>query len=135
MSFDRLYCTPLPIQKRIPIWYGATATEALAHRIAELGDGWFPLGPLPIVTIRAGRELIASACRKIGRDPQEISIRYGLKLLRGTDGSPDWLKTLEVIPQLTAESVSTFAVVLGPGLRTLDEVRTYLETLTRAWPY
>ena len=38
---------PLPVQRPIPIWFGATNKRAL-RRLARLGDGWFPL-------FRAGR--------------------------------------------------------------------------------
>ena len=35
---------PRPVQRRIPIWYGGAPTDAIVARIAELGDGWLPLG-------------------------------------------------------------------------------------------
>ena len=33
---------PLPIQRPIPIWFGATSAPAL-RRVGRLADGWFPL--------------------------------------------------------------------------------------------
>ena len=90
VGFERTYCTPLPAQRRIPIWFGARGTEALARRIAELGDGWIPLANFPPEELRRGIDLIRAACAKVGRDPAEIGVRFGLKLARRDGGGVDW---------------------------------------------
>ena len=35
---------PLPVQRPIPIWFGA-ATPPAFRRAGRLGDGWFPMVP------------------------------------------------------------------------------------------
>ncbi len=35
-------CSPLPVQRPIPIWFGGQS-EAAIGRVARLGDGWMPL--------------------------------------------------------------------------------------------
>src|SRR5205807_8369428 len=35
---------PLPVQRPIPVWFGAVAERAL-RRVGRLGDGWFPQVP------------------------------------------------------------------------------------------
>src|SRR5207249_4534477 len=46
VAFDDIWCAPRPVQARVPVWFGAKASETLAGRIAAVGDGWYPLGNL-----------------------------------------------------------------------------------------
>lgn len=76
---------PLPVRKRIPIWFGGMA-EPVLRRIARLGDGWFPKFPsLDPRLLAAGLEqaqeepaaLIARMrgyAEDAGRDPTAIGI-------------------------------------------------------------
>src|SRR5579885_1964305 len=43
-TIDHAGINPLPVQRPIPIWIGATADAAL-RRAARLADGWFPQRP------------------------------------------------------------------------------------------
>jgi len=63
---------PLPVQRPIPIWFGGSDDRAL-HRLARLGDGWFPLMG-PDDTCRTAIEKIAKYARQAGRDPKSIGI-------------------------------------------------------------
>jgi probable F420-dependent oxidoreductase len=63
---------PLPIQRPIPIWAGATADAAL-RRAARLADGWFPLVPPD----QRSRDLVAKMrgyLQAAGRDPNAFGI-------------------------------------------------------------
>jgi len=93
---------PLPVQRPIPIWFGATDDRAL-HRLAKLGDGWFPL-MAPDEKCREALEKIRRYASEAGRNPSEIGIEgrigYG-------QGSPEaWLKELQAWEALGATHLS-----------------------------
>jgi probable F420-dependent oxidoreductase len=64
-----------------PIWIGGESGRAL-RRVAELGDGWFPIGSnpsLPLNTVdryAAGVERLARHAEEAGRDPTTIDRAY-----------------------------------------------------------
>jgi probable F420-dependent oxidoreductase len=68
---------PRPIQRPIPVWFGAAAAPAL-RRAGALADGWFPM------VIRANFEtakaLVDEGARVAGRDPASI----------GMEGRANW---------------------------------------------
>lgn len=69
VSFDEVYCRPLPADRRIPIIVGGD-TRAAARRAGRLGDGYFPARG-------ASAELfdeMRRAAEAAGRDPAEIEI-------------------------------------------------------------
>jgi probable F420-dependent oxidoreductase len=69
---------PLPIQRPIPIWFGATQKAAL-RRVGRLADGWFPMldpGPELDEAIAIVHEAAAAA----GRDPAAIGIEGRISL-------------------------------------------------------
>jgi len=74
---------PLPVQRPIPIWFGADSPPAL-RRAGRLADGWFPQcrpGPrLEDLTafVREGAEAA-------GRDPSTLGMEGRVGLSRGVD--------------------------------------------------
>jgi probable F420-dependent oxidoreductase len=121
---------PLPMQRPIPIWFGATDDRAL-RRLARLGDGWFPLlGPDDKC---AGMiEKIREYARQAGRDPNSIGIEgrisYG-------QGSPDaWLKDLEGWRKLGATHVSfnTMKAGLAPAAH-IEAIRRFQAATAGGW--
>ncbi|MBV8178695.1 MAG: LLM class F420-dependent oxidoreductase [Mycobacterium sp.] len=79
VTFDGTYhrvtgagLAPLPIQRPIPVWFGASSARA-CRRAGRLGDGWFPMvGPGPKLD-RALREVVQAA-QEAGRDPAQIGM-------------------------------------------------------------
>jgi probable F420-dependent oxidoreductase len=70
---------PLPVQRPIPIWIGASSDRAYA-RAGRLADGWFPqMRPGP--KLDAARAVVDAAAREAGRDPSTIGmegrVRWG----------------------------------------------------------
>ena len=87
VSFDGRYhqigaagINPLPVQRPIPIWFGAFEMPAV-QRAGRLGDGWFIN---PRIKPNEARELIdgfQAAARDAGRDPfalgMDATVHYG----------------------------------------------------------
>jgi probable F420-dependent oxidoreductase len=63
---------PLPVQRPIPVWFGAQSHRAYM-RIGRLADGWFPQLP-PDARLDEARQVIAAAAEEAGRDPATIAM-------------------------------------------------------------
>jgi probable F420-dependent oxidoreductase len=69
ISFEQVFCRPLPPERRIPIVVGGD-TVAAARRAGRLGDGYFPARtPSPELLDEMRR-----AAEMAGRDPQTVEI-------------------------------------------------------------
>ena len=83
-SYDHVRCTPKPVQRPIPVWFGATQGAAL-RRAARLGDG----------LLGGGRALqpYLEALREVGADPTGAHVasapRSGF-LFCSDDPERDW---------------------------------------------
>ncbi|MGH3541717.1 MAG: LLM class F420-dependent oxidoreductase, partial [Mycobacterium sp.] len=63
---------PLPIQRPIPVWFGAYSRRA-CRRAGRLGDGWLPMvGPGP--KLEQALHEVAQAAIEAGRDPAHIGM-------------------------------------------------------------
>jgi probable F420-dependent oxidoreductase len=81
-AFDNLVFEPKPVQKpHPPIWVGGESGRSL-RRVAELGDGWYPVSNNAQVLLNTPERLAAGIARmhraveKAGRDPATIDIAY-----------------------------------------------------------
>ena len=63
---------PLPVQRPIPIWFGA-ASEPAYRRTGRLADGWFPQVP-PGPHLDAARAIVDQAAAAAGRDPSSLQM-------------------------------------------------------------
>lgn len=93
---------PLPVQRPIPIWFGGSDERAL-HRLAKLGDGWFPL-LAPDEKCRTAIEKIRGYAKEVGRNPQVIGIEG--RIAYGQGSPEEWLKDLAAWKNLGATHVS-----------------------------
>ncbi len=63
---------PLPVQRPIPIWFGAQSVPAY-RRAGRLADGWFPqIQPGP--QLDEARAIVAQAATEVGRDPASLGM-------------------------------------------------------------
>jgi probable F420-dependent oxidoreductase len=69
---------PLPIQRPIPVWFGAASVRAY-ERAGRLGDGWFPM-VAPGHGLEEARAAVERAAEAAGRDPATL----------GMEGRVDW---------------------------------------------
>ncbi len=63
---------PLPVQRPIPIWFGAQS-EVAYKRAGRLADGWFPqVAPGP--RLDDARAIVEQAAHEAGRDPARLGM-------------------------------------------------------------
>jgi probable F420-dependent oxidoreductase len=131
VTFEGAWCRPRPDQARLPVWFGANATDRTARRIAALGDGWMPLSATSAEEIGAGVDLIADAYRAVGRDPAGLHVRTGLPLVRG-EGGMDLGATMAAVDPLVEAGVTSFAVNLR-RMAVPEDARPWLESVAERW--
>jgi probable F420-dependent oxidoreductase len=80
---------PLPVRRRIPVWFGGGA-EATLRRVGRMGDGWLPQrGPDDEASDMLDR--VREYAREAGRDPQDIGFEPRLSLSQvSEDGWADF---------------------------------------------
>ncbi|HEX4246182.1 MAG TPA: TIGR03619 family F420-dependent LLM class oxidoreductase, partial [Acidimicrobiales bacterium] len=83
-EFDHLSgagIAPLPVQRPIPVWFGAASRPAL-QRVGRLADGWFPMmGPGD--RFDRARAIVDESARQAGRDPASIGMETRVPWGRG----------------------------------------------------
>ena len=113
--------SPMPIQRPIPIWFGATSAPAY-RRAGRLGDGWFPLMQ-PGPKLDEALEAVRTGAREARRDPESI----------GMQGRVDWRGdednvALQVDKWRAVGATHLGVNTMGAGLTTVDD---HLEVLGR----
>jgi probable F420-dependent oxidoreductase len=112
---------PLPVQRPIPVWFGAQSERAY-RRVGRLADGWFPQVP-PGPKLDQARSVVGQAAAEAGRDPARL----------GMEGRASWRDD----PGKLAEHAATWrdagathlsVNTMGAGLRTVDDHLRVLET-------
>jgi probable F420-dependent oxidoreductase len=114
VSFDQVFCRPLPPERRIPIIVGGD-TAAAARRAGRLGDGYFPA--------RGARQDLFDEMRRAaeaaGRDPSAIEL---------TVAAPADPAEIEVLAKRGIARVAvpvSAAAGLPAQLKTPDDVLRY----------
>lgn len=116
---------PLPIQRPIPVWFGASSPRA-CRRAGRIADGWFPMvGPGP--KLDQALQAVHEAAVGAGRDPAQI-------LMEGRvtwHGNPDeFVAALRSWVDAGASHVSINT--MGVGLTSVDDHLTALTTAAQA---
>jgi len=111
---------PLPLQRPIPIWFGA-ASEPAYRRAGRLGDGWFPQVP-PGPHLDAARAIVEDSARAAGRDPSDL----------GMEGRVNWTeqgvdRLVDHVGRWEAAGASHLSInTMNAGLATVDDHLTVL---------
>ena len=118
---------PLPVQRPIPIWFGAASPPAY-RRVGRLGDGWFPLIP-PGPKLDEARALVEAAALDAGRDPSTLGLEGRVSWGEGgaaalADHAGRWQKI-----GATHLSVNTMGVGLASVDAHLDALATAAQVL------
>jgi probable F420-dependent oxidoreductase len=126
ITYDGIYeqvtgagLAPMPVQRPIPVWFGATSPPAL-RRAGRLGDGWFPQ-TTPGAQLDEARAIVEQAAVEAGRDPSQL----------GMEGRVDVGPNVARHAQKWREAGATHVSVntMGAGLATVDD---HLAALTVA---
>jgi probable F420-dependent oxidoreductase len=113
---------PLPIQRPIPVWFGAASPRA-CRRAGRLADGWFPMvGPGP--KLEAALREVSQAATEAGRDPAQIAMEGRVSWNGDVD---DLAAGLQVWADAGASGVSINT--MNAGLASVDD---HLAALTIA---
>ncbi len=127
VNFDELWCEPRPVQDGgVPVWFGGGPTDATARRIAALGDGWLPVGVMPLDELTTGIEAIRAAYQAEGRDPSRLGVRAGVPVVTDDHGRVDLGATLADVDRLAGVGVTLISLALGRFLRHRDDVAPFL---------
>ncbi len=115
---------PLPVQRPIPVWFGA-ATERALERAGRLADGWFPMMDVGS-GLEWARERVHDAATAAGRDPATI----GMEGRVTWTGDPD--RALAEIAAWRAAGASHVSInTMGAGLDGVEEHLAVLERLAQ----
>jgi probable F420-dependent oxidoreductase len=104
---------PLPIQRPIPVWFGA-ASERAYERAGRLGDGWFPMVP-PGHGLEEARDAVERAAVAAGRDPAALGMEGRVDWSNGRDAVAEGLRAWAAAGA-THVSINT----MGAGLAGVD---------------
>src|SRR5947209_3827724 len=118
---------PLPIGHSIPIWMGGSA-DILLHRVARLGNGWFPQGQ-PDDQMRETVERLRRYVRETGRDPGTVGIEARMNAREGD--LDEWVRQTEGWRDLGATHISINTMGAGfksPGEH-LEAIRRYKDAI------
>ena len=118
---------PLPIQRPIPIWIGATADSAI-ERTGRIGDGWFPQRP-PDDQARAMLDRLRQSAAAAGRAPDAVGVEPRLSI--GQVPEAEWAPYVESWRGLGATHLCVNT--MGAGLRSpqdhIDALRRVKDAL------
>lgn len=112
---------PLPVQRPIPIWFGATSEVAL-RRAGRLGDGWFPSSP-PGQGLEHLKDVVEESAREAGRDPARLGMEGSVTV--GDSGVQRLVDQVGLWEEAGATHVSIST--MGAGLHTAAD---HLEVLS-----
>ncbi|MCH7745666.1 MAG: LLM class F420-dependent oxidoreductase [Chloroflexi bacterium] len=118
---------PLPVQRPIPIWFGGRAEQTI-RRVAQIGDGWFPLFP-PDDEGKALIEKMRAQVIEAGRDISDIGIESWVSI---ANRSPDeWVKIATTWKELGAThiSVNTMNAGLSSPDEHIDAIKRFKEAI------
>ncbi|HWF21026.1 MAG TPA: LLM class F420-dependent oxidoreductase [Acidimicrobiales bacterium] len=112
---------PLPVQRPIPVWFGAASTPAF-ERVGRLADGWFPMFG-PGARFEAARAVVEESAGRAGRDPATIGMETRVNWVHGAS------EVAEQIAQWREAGASHVSVnTMGAGLTSVGQ---HLDALER----
>jgi probable F420-dependent oxidoreductase len=117
---------PLPVQRPIPVWIGASVDVALA-RAGRLADGWFPQTQ-PGPALEHAIEVVRGGAEQAGRDPAAIGMEGRVQVADvGADGVAGRV-------QAWADAGATHVSIgtMGAGLGTVEDHVAVLGTAAAA---
>jgi probable F420-dependent oxidoreductase len=127
VSFEDTFCSPQPVQHRLPVWFAGALTERNLRRIVDLGDGWIPIMGASTDDIRTGTERLRAAA---GRP---IQVQAPATPAKAADGSRDSAATMAAVPVLVAAGATDIYVNVASFAASPAEVPAALQRLVDAF--
>lgn len=115
VSFTETFCSPQPVQSRLPVWFSGVLIGRNVRRIIELGDGWIPIMGATIDDVAAGTARLRTEYVAAGRDPASLSVQAPV-IMAKRDSGFDIDATMASVPRL----VDAGATNLYVNLRAFD---------------
>jgi len=100
VTFDDVFCSPQPVQTRLPVWFSGTMSGRTVRRVSELGDGWIPIMGATLDQIRDGAARLRAATNR------PLEVQAPLPLARRQDKTLDVAATIEHVPALVDAGVT-----------------------------
>jgi probable F420-dependent oxidoreductase len=125
---------PMPVQRPIPVWFGADTPPAL-RRAGRLADGWFPQrrpGPQLDEAIALVREGAESA----GRDPSSLGMEGRVSVTRGVETAAKLVGAWQALgaSHVGINTMRTGAVGVDGHIAALAELADAIGLARRAVP-
>jgi probable F420-dependent oxidoreductase len=127
ISFDDTFCSPQPVQPRLPVWFAGSLTEPNIRRIVDLGDGWIPIMGASVEEIRDG----AGRLRALTDRP--IDVQAPARVVKSADGSRDPAPTMAGVPELVAAGANDIYVNIASFAASVGEAPVALDRLAEAF--
>jgi probable F420-dependent oxidoreductase len=127
VNFTETFCSPQPVQPRLPVWFGGTLGDRMLRRVVELGDGWIPIMGATADNVRDGAARIAAATDR------RIDVQSRASTVAGADGKADVVATIAGVPDLVAAGVTDVTVNLAAFAPTIAEAPQALAALGAAF--
>jgi probable F420-dependent oxidoreductase len=131
VNFERIYSTPHPVARGIPLWYRVKPTERQAARIAELGVGWIPISTSADY-IRDGMQRIRAAFASAGRDPATLCVRAHVPVDYDASGKGDLERSIAAMAQLVDAGVTVLEFEHHPYVREPAQLEVFYARLIAA---
>jgi probable F420-dependent oxidoreductase len=125
VSLHGVWCLPRPLQPRIPILFGVKMNPTNARRVAELGDGWCPVG-LDLPAIERGVRNLREAFEECGRDADGMMVRVRLPEERHDSGQLDVSRTIGHARLYEEAGVTIADIRIPAGLPDLNAVARFV---------
>jgi len=128
---------PLPVQRPIPVWFGAGRSsspippESVLRRIGRLADGWFPSFSPGEAGYRAIKQ-VQDYALEAGRDPASIGIEGRINI--GPDTGPeDWVTEVKAWEEMGAShlAVGVSGTRAISSDQHIDGIRKFHEAMDR----
>ena len=131
VNFENAYSMPFPKQEGgVPQWFGVAPTERNIERMAEIADGWGPLGVAPDVVAETVKK-IKARMTELGRDPSNFQVRLFPTPVY-TDKGPDLDASLDAIPDLLKAGATHICLLVLTYCSGPEDYEPFLDKLIAA---
>ncbi|HEY2302465.1 MAG TPA: LLM class F420-dependent oxidoreductase [Acidimicrobiales bacterium] len=119
---------PLPVQRPIPVWFGASSPPAL-RRAGTMGDGWFPM-MAPGAKLDDAIAVVHDAARAAGRDPGGLGMEGRIDFLDSAGPGGDDQLVAKAAGWRAAGATHLSLNTMRAGLATVDD---HIKAVTTAF--